>query len=518
MTRRLIGVVAVLALLGAACGSDDNARGSDEAPENDTAADVDAPAVSVESNGSTGTNDGTNDETAAFPVTIEHKFGETTIDTEPMRVVSVGFNEHDFLLALGVVPVGLRDWYGDQPNSVWPWAQDELGDATPEVIASSELNFEQIAALDPDLIVGVWSGMTDADYELLSAIAPTVAQPETYEDYGTPWQEQTMILGRATGREAQAAEVVADIEAEFAAIRDAHPEWEGMTASVAFVTEDGPGAYTSQDTRSRIMTDLGFTIPDANDSGGEGSFFLELSPEDISPLDVDVLVWVAGAFEQIEGILTSLPTRPSLTAVQEGREIFADLELTGAFSHGSPLSLEYALERLVPEIEAAADGDLSTPVPSAVEAGATLDVAGAPEQSDTDPADTDPADTDPADTDPADTDGADAAGDAASAAWALVFDSTVSFADKAMHLADAAALESTVAAYAAAGEGFGGITLAPTGVAASAEVAEITYDVNFGGNPAYGDQIGTIELVDGVWTVSRDEFCSFMSSARVSCP
>jgi len=106
---------------------------------------------------------------------------------------------------------------------------------------------------------------------------------------------------------------------------------------------------------------------------------------------------------------------------------------------------------------------------------------------------------------------------AASAAWALVFDSTVPFDDKALHLADAEALRPTVEAYSAAGSSFGGISLEPTAVELEGEQATITYDVNFGANPAYGDQSGTLALVDGIWTVSRDEFCSFMASARVSC-
>ncbi|BAN04444.1 iron-siderophore ABC transporter substrate-binding protein [Ilumatobacter coccineus] len=482
MTRRFLATLVVAGLVAASCGSDDDA-----APAIDAPADSAAPATDAPSDTAAPETDDVSTDDAEFPVTIEHKFGATTIDAEPERVVSIGYNEHDFLLALGVVPVALRDWYGEQPNSVWPWAQDELGDATPDVLPVTELNFEQIAALQPDLITGVWSGISDSDYELLSAIAPTVAQPDTYEDYGTPWQEQTLILGRATGREAEARAIVDELDAKFAAARDAHPEWIGQTASVAFVTEEGPGAYTSQDTRSRIMQDLGFVIPEINDSGGDGSFYLEMSPEDITPLDVDVLVWVAGAFEAIDGILNQLPTRPALTAVQEGREIFAGIELSGAFSHGSPLSLDYALEALVPEIEAAADGDPSTPVPSAVEVGAV----DAP---------------------------ADDAATAAGAAWATVFDSTVAFADKAPHLADAEALEETIEAYAAAGDGFDGISLVPTDVVIDGEAAEVTYDVNFGANPAYTDQIGSIELVDGVWTVSRDEFCSFMASARVGCP
>ncbi|MGA9277331.1 iron-siderophore ABC transporter substrate-binding protein [Ilumatobacter sp.] len=512
MNRRLVSGALVAALLLAACGSSDSSSGSasTDAPSTDapaTEVTVDDPTGSsptddsgdtVAGTADTASQDTMTDAADAFPVTIEHKFGSTTIDAEPTRVVSVGFNEHDFLLALGVVPVGLRDWYGEQPNSVWPWAQDELGDATPEVIAADALNFEQIAALEPDLIVGVWSGMTDQDYELLAAIAPTVAQSDTYDDFGTPWQEQTEILGRAIGQSDRADEVVADLEGRFEAARDAHPEWDGQTASVAFVTEQGPGAYTSQDTRSRIMVDLGFEIPDVNDSGGDGSFYLELSPEDITPLDVDALVWVAGSQEAIDGILEQLPTRSALDAVAEGREVFADIELSGAFSHGSPLSLEYVLNRLVPELEAAVDGDPTTVVPSAAVVGAV------------------PAESNGGAADAVDDAGESA--DEAAAAWAVVFDSTVAFDDKSAHLADADSLSGAAEAYAAAGETMGGISLLPTDVEVKGDSAEIVYDVNFGENPAYTDQTGSIDLVDGTWIVSQDEFCAFMSSARVPCP
>ncbi|MEP6299328.1 MAG: hypothetical protein ABJ382_18550, partial [Ilumatobacter sp.] len=89
--------------------------------------------------------------------------------------------------------------------------------------------------------------------------------------------------------------------------------------------------------------------------------------------------------------------------------------------------------------------------------------------------------------------------------------------EKSAFLEDPDALVDAVQAYADAGAGFGGIGLSPTAVAVDGETATVTYDVLFGENPAYSDQSGTIQLVDGVWTVSRDEFCAFMSSARVSC-
>src|SRR5688572_21669592 len=42
----------------------------------------------------------------AFPVTIEHKYGSTTINEFPERIVTVGLTDHDALIALGIVPVG----------------------------------------------------------------------------------------------------------------------------------------------------------------------------------------------------------------------------------------------------------------------------------------------------------------------------------------------------------------------------------------------------------------------------
>ena len=73
----------------------------------------------------------------SLPVTVEHALGTTTVEAEPTRVVTVGVTEQDTVLALGVTPVGVTDWYGDQPYATWPWAQDELGDATPEVLWTS---------------------------------------------------------------------------------------------------------------------------------------------------------------------------------------------------------------------------------------------------------------------------------------------------------------------------------------------------------------------------------------------
>ena len=99
-----------------------------------------------------------------------------------------------------------------------------------------------------------------------------------------------------------------------------------------------------------------------------------------------------------------------------------------------------------------------------------------------------------------------------------MFDSSVGFDDKAMHLEDADSLRGTVEAYTAAGDAMGGITLVPTAVVVDGDTATVTYDVMFGDTAAYTALGGVITQVDGTWVVSRTEFCSFMAWARNACP
>jgi iron complex transport system substrate-binding protein len=509
MLRRAIPLAIALALTAAACGDDDGASGA-AATATAEASDATSPATSQEISDEASSS--SMPIAAGFPVTIEHKYGETTIESEPRRVISVGFTDQDWLLAVGIEPVAVREWYGEQPYATWPWAQDELGDAQPEVLPAAELNFEQIAALDPDLIVGITSGMTDVEYETLSQIAPTVAQPGEYIDYGVPWNVTTELIGRATGRTTEAAEVVEHVQGLFADARAAHPEFEGATAAVAYYYEGMPGAYASQDSRARLMSDLGFVTPPEFDELAGDAFFFSVSAEEIGKLDTDVIIWLVGDDLELPTI-AGIPTRPSLEAYAEGREIVTDALLGGAFSFGSPLSIEYLLEHLVPELALAVDGDPSTVVPSVERllADAADDTSG--DTSGDTGGDT-LADTE----DDSSGSGLDAEQQAAADAWATVFDSTIGFDAKSGLLEDADALRATVESYATAGEAMGGISLVPTAVVVDGAAATITYDVMFGDTAAYSDLTGTIDKVGDTWVVPRSEFCSFMASARNACP
>src|SRR5215216_2262545 len=87
-----------------------------------------------------------------FPATVTHQFGTTTVDKAPAAVVSLGWADADALLALGVVPVGILDWFQAWPTGVGPWAQAKLNGAKPTVLKGPEINFESVATLRPDLV------------------------------------------------------------------------------------------------------------------------------------------------------------------------------------------------------------------------------------------------------------------------------------------------------------------------------------------------------------------------------
>jgi iron complex transport system substrate-binding protein len=339
MTKRLLALLAALLLALSACGSDDG--GDDEASASEAAEADDS----------------------GFPLTIEHKYGETTIEDRPERVVSVGFTDQDAILALGVVPVGIRDWYGEQPNAVWPWAQDELGGEEPVVLAATEINLEAVAALEPDVILGLSSGMTEAEYADLSEIAPTVTQSADFVDYGMPWQEATITIGEVLGEAERAQELVEETEALIAEVAECHPEFEGAEGVVAYHYGEGKiGAYAPADVRSRLLTSLGFEIPAAVTERAGDQFYTDFSTENIDLVDVDVLVWISSGAEA--QYVVDEPLRPQLQAFREGREILAsDPVLAGAWSFSSVLSLPFVLEELEPKLVAAIDGDPATPVP-----------------------------------------------------------------------------------------------------------------------------------------------------------
>ena len=161
------------ALLIAGCGSD--------APDSEPAA---SPA-----------------DDAAFPAAVEHRFGITTVPAEPERIVVVGLTEQDTVLALGL--------HADRHHGVVRRAAQRrvalgAGAARRREADGPEqadgLQFERIAGLAPDLIIGTNAGIERKDYEKLSQIAPTISSAKDSSDYFSPWDDQVELVAAALGK------------------------------------------------------------------------------------------------------------------------------------------------------------------------------------------------------------------------------------------------------------------------------------------------------------------------------
>lgn len=293
-----------------------------------------------------------------FPVTVEHKFGETTIDAEPQRVVVVGLTEQDILLELGVTPIATTEWYGEQPYAVWPWATELLGDAEPTVLSQADgLEYEKIAALKPDLIVGTNAGLTEETYDKLAEIAPTVTSVEGSTQYFSSWQDQTTQVAKAVGRSAEGDALIAGVETAYAEAAAAHPEFAGLTATFSQGSPWEGNLWVYPDgLNTDFLTDLGFVItPGLDEFAPQEGSQAQISAENVGLLDADVIVFATESDEGI-GEVIDFGTIASLDAVTGQRAIFTDAELAGAIYFLTPLSQKYVLDSLVPRLEEAVAG------------------------------------------------------------------------------------------------------------------------------------------------------------------
>jgi iron complex transport system substrate-binding protein len=306
-------------------------------------------------NGQTGAGD--NGQTGApaavtgFPVRIQHKYGTTEIKAAPQRVVTVGMTDQDAALALGVEPVGVVEFSGlGLAIDKFPWSAAKWGGARPKVVGVREdFKFEQIAALRPDLIIGLYSGMKKEQYDKLAKIAPTVAQSAEYGDYAMPWKDMTLVTGQALGKRAQAERLIAAVDQRFAQARQQNAQLAGKTFAVADPFKPGQYAvFGPTDPKVEFLRSLGMTVPDeiAKVAGKEQAAVI--GSERLDLVDVDRLVFLSSlpdAKKMVEGD----KVYAGLKVAKDDRTVFVPYNPTGAaISFNTVLSIPYAIDQMVP--------------------------------------------------------------------------------------------------------------------------------------------------------------------------
>ncbi len=211
---------------------------------------------------------------AAFPVTVTDFQGRAVaIATRPVRVVSIGPSNTEFLFALGA---------GDRIVGVDDFSDEPAAAKTKEKVGGVKVNLEKVASLRPDLVVSV--KFSDGTIERLQSLAPAVlvVDPQSTGDVG----KTAILLGQAVG--ANGERLAADIEARLSAVRAktaAAPrprvfhEVDASDPAKPFTV--GPGSFIDD-----LITIAGGT----NAAAKAGSAYPQLSLEEIVRTDPEIIV------------------------------------------------------------------------------------------------------------------------------------------------------------------------------------------------------------------------------------
>ncbi|GAC68146.1 ABC transporter substrate-binding protein [Gordonia soli] len=289
-------------------------------------------------------------EAGAYPVTIDHVFGKTTIDSQRKRVAAMGVGDADNLLALGVKPVTIAT-FADPDATSSPWNADLIGDTSPTVLPNTSSEFGgQIAkalSTNPDLITAVGAVPTREQYDTLAKTTPTILRPTGATAWETPWDVQVTEIGKAVGLPKAAEAKVAETKKYLTDVQNQHPQFAGKTGVVVTgAPNGGVSIYSEGDGRGQTLTGYGLKFPEQLRSAITNGFYGELAAESLNRLDsADVVVAVdwAGSNDK----LRADPAFQRTAAAREGRVVYLDQEVGSAMSVPTVLTIPWVGSRAV---------------------------------------------------------------------------------------------------------------------------------------------------------------------------
>lgn len=279
-----VALLAVMALLGAACG--DQAAGP---PVPETPADQ-----------------------SDFPVEVEGANGTVTIESRPNQIVSLSPTATEMLFAIGA---------GDQVKAV-----DDQSDYPPEApttdLSGFTPNLEAIAAEEPDLVV-VSNDIEDVVNGLGGLDIPVLLLPAAVDLSDT--YEQIETLGAATGHVDDAEELVSSMKAEISELSARAPEPEDPPT---YYHELDPSLYsvTSATFAGKVyelagLRNIADEVPD--DAGG----YPQLSAEFIIDADPDYIFLAHTTSGESGEAVAQRPGWSEITAVKEGNVVVVDEDI-----------------------------------------------------------------------------------------------------------------------------------------------------------------------------------------------
>jgi len=301
-------------------------------------------------------------EDTQFPITIEHAFGSSVIMQKPKRVATVAWANHEVPLALGIVPVGFAaaTFGDDNGDGILPWVADrlsELNAKTPVLFDEGDgIDFEAVAATQPDVILAAYSGLSQSDYDTLSMIAPVVAFPN--KPWSTNWRSMIRINSAGLGMSNEGETLIAHIGTQIAERVAQYPELKGKSAM--FITHLDPTDlsvirfYSANDARVSFFDDLGLlSPPSVKNISRDGQYSGESSIEQIDEFN-DVDIFVTYGNKQLLTPLTTNPLMSKMRAIRSGAIVMLGNSQIATAANPTPLSISWVLDDYLDALAAAA--------------------------------------------------------------------------------------------------------------------------------------------------------------------
>ncbi|WP_265442821.1 iron-siderophore ABC transporter substrate-binding protein [Flexivirga meconopsidis] len=311
--------------------------------------------------GASGTGSASGKGASFTPVTIKSALGDAKISEKPKRVVTLGQGSTETAIALGVTPVGMESypWGSDQKTGYLPWIYDAVkaknGTLPKQFTGGTELDIEAILELDPDVILAPWSGITQAQYDKLKEIAPTVAYPD--KAWSTDWDQQITTIGQALGESDKAKGLITTIDDQLAQVAKTHPKY--ADTSFVYTYTDGPGTlgvFLPTEQRSAMLTKMGLKVDPVvktlKEKDGTDSAVIGLENADkISKAD---LMFTFYSDAKTKKSIEAQPLYAKIPAVKRGSVVSSDdPSFVTASSMINPLTVPWVIKRYPPMIDAA---------------------------------------------------------------------------------------------------------------------------------------------------------------------
>ena len=276
------------------------------------------------------------EESAAWPRTITDALGhEIVLKKKPERItlLRVFYLEHFLLLGYPPTAVATGNMLGevemlDQSEMYAPYLKDlemiNLG-------SSREINLEAILDSAPDVIVtpSAYGGL-DRVYDQLVQIAPVVLL-----NFSDTWQEQILVCAGIVGKEAEARNIIAELETVISSSKEIITQHSDRTLAL-FRTD---GKIFMNQGPSKYYEVFGITRPN-----GFSDAYQNISLEAVAEMNPYYIVFQHnyGAAKSFVASLAASSVWRSIDAVKNGRIYYFDENMN---SYG-PLAMRLGAEKL----------------------------------------------------------------------------------------------------------------------------------------------------------------------------